>query len=168
MPKHISTTKKFIRDPKLRCRPTSLGGNKEARRNYKQSCVELSAIWSWTMLRGMTRSSVMDYPMSKFDLLEARDRIPYFPFCKELYDFATGASACDWAHFIGEDNKSTSNTYNFPCGCTNPKIQFAPLDDIPIKSSSAFVSNPEATLFNEVPRCPVFAQGAVVKKRKRN
>ena len=105
--------------------------------------------------------------MSKSDLLDSRDCIPYFPFCKELYEFATGVTDCDWVHFIGKDNKSTSNTYNFPCGCTNPELHFVPVDDLPIKSSSGSVSNPEATLFNEVPRCPVFAQGAVVKKRKR-
>jgi hypothetical protein len=29
------------------------------------------------------------------------------------------------------------------------------------------MQNPEVTLCVEIPRCPVFAQGAVVKKRKR-
>ena len=167
MPKYISTTKKFMCDPKLRVRPPSLGGDKTARIKYEQSSIAMPSIWSWTMLRGMTRSSARDYPMSKSDLLDARDQVPYFPFCKELYNFATGVATCDWAHIVGEDSKSTNNTYNFPCGCTNPKILFRPLGEIPIKSSSAFVSNPEATLFNEVPRCPVFAQGAAVKKRKR-
>ena len=127
----------------------------------------MPSIWSWTMLRGMTRSSARDYPMSKSDLLDARDQVPYFPFCEELYNFATGVSACDWEHCISKDNKSSTNTYIFPCGCTNPDIQFISFTKIPIKSSSAFMCDPTGVRFTEIPCCPVFAQGAVVKKRKR-
>ena len=105
--------------------------------------------------------------LSKSELVDSMDRVPYFPFCEELYKFATGVSPCNWEHYIGEDSKSSTNTYIFPCGCTNPEIKFISLDTVPIKSSSAFMSDPKATRFVEIPRCPVFAQGAVVKKRKR-
>ena len=167
MPKYISTTKKFMCDPKRRVRPPSLGGDKTARIKYEQSSIALPSIWSWTKLCGMTHSSARDLPMSKSDLLDARDRVPYFPFCEELYNFATGVSACDWEHCINEDNKSSTNTYIFPCGCTNPDIQFISFTNIPIKSSSAFMCDPTGERFTEIPCCPVFAQGAVVKKRKR-
>ena len=167
MPKHISTTKKFIRDPALRCCPTSLGGNKDDRRDYENSVVELPSIWSWKVLNGMTSSYTLRSGLSKSALVESMDSIPYFPFCEELYNFATSVSPCNWLHYIGEDSKSSTNTYIFPCGCTNPKIKFISLDTVRIKSSSALMRNPEATRVVEIPCCPVFAQGAVVRKRKR-
>ena len=148
MPKYIRTTKKYICDPALRCRPPTFGDNKKIatdRRAYEQSSIELPAPWSWKMLQGMTSSLTTNVQMSKSDLVDSRDRVPYFPFCKELYEFATGASYCNWEHCIGEDSKSSTNTYIFPCGCTNPKIKFISLDTVRIKSSSALMRNPEAT-----------------------
>ena len=170
MPKYIRTTKKYICDPAIRCRPPTFGDDKKIatdRRAYEQSSIELPAPWSWKMLQGMTSSLTTNVQMSKSDLVDSRDRVPYFPFCEELYEFATGASDCNWEHCIGEDSKSSTNTYIFPCGCTNPDIQFISLTNIPIKSSSAFMCDPKGTRFTEIPCCPVFAQGAVVKKRKR-
>ena len=104
---------------------------------------------------------------SKSTRVDSMDTIQYFPFCEELYNFATSASRCNWLHIVGKNNKSTDYTYNFPCGCTNPKISYRSLDKVKIKSSSAFMRNPESTRVVEVPCCPVFAQGAAVRKRKR-
>ena len=171
MPTYVRTTKKLMRDPRLRCRPPVFDDDKEIvfteRRAYEQSSKELPAPWSWKMLQGMSSLHSATVQKSKFDLAEARDRIPYFPFCEELYKFATGKSKCNWEHCISEDSKSSTNTYIFPCGCTNPDIQLISYANIPIKSSSAFMCDPTGTQFTEIPRCPVFAQGAVKKKRKR-
>jgi hypothetical protein len=177
MPKYISTTKKIIRDPAKRCRPPIDGevtkGVVQQRREYELSHKNLPRIWSWTMQQDVFTFTSLPHvivPKSKSDLLEARDRIPYFPFCKDLYKFATGASVCNWLHVVGEDNESSDYTYNFPCGCTNPQIGFMATErlvSIGIKSTSAYMCDPASSLHCEVPRCPVFAQGAAVKKRKR-
>ena len=151
MSKYISTTKKNICDPALRCRLPSEYEAKtsvaKARRAYERSSIELPSIWSWTMIRGTANSKSENIQLSKSDLLDVRDRTPYYPFCKALYEFATGVSTCDWIHVIGKDNESTNNTYNFSCGCTNPHIEFTPVASHVIKSSSAFIGNPEATRF---------------------
>jgi len=170
MPQYISTTKKYMRDPALRCRPAMPGDNKEIaakRRAYEKSIVELPSTWSWKTLPGMTSSYTVRTVVPKSTLADSMDRIAYFPFCEELYNFATGATHCEWEHCIDEDSKSSTNTYNFPCGCTNPDIQIVSLTNANIKPSSAFMQNPDHTRCVEIPRCPVFAQGAVVKKRKR-
>ena len=167
MPQYISTTKKYMRDPALRCRPAMPGDDKKIaakRRAYEKSIVELPSTWSWKTLPGMTSSYTVRTGMSKSSVLADST---YFPFCEELYNFATGETRCDWEHCIGEDSKSSTNTYNFPCGCTNPDIQIVSLTIANIKPSSAFMQNPDHTRCVEIPRCPVFAQGAVVKKRKR-
>ena len=171
MPTYVRTTKKLMCDPMLRCRPPTFDDDKGEvftnRRAYEKSSIELPAPWSWKMLQGMASSLSTTVQKSKFDLADSRDRIPYFPFCEELYKFATGKSECNWEHCISEDSKSSTNTYIFPCGCTDPDIQFISYAKIPIKSSSAFMCDPTGTRFTEIPCCPVFAQGAVVKKRKR-
>ena len=170
MPQYISTTKKYMRDPALRCRPAMPGDDKEIaakRRAYEKSIIELPSIWSWKTLPGMTSSYTVRTAVTKSILADSMDRIQYFPFCEELYNFARGEARCDWQHFIGEDSKSSTNTYNFPCGCTNPEIHIVSFTHSNVKPSSAFMQNPECTLCVEIPRCPVFAQGAVVKKRKR-
>ena len=170
MPQYVSTTKKYIRDPALRCRPAMYGDDMKvvtARRAYEKSLVELPSTWSWKMLPGMTSSYSVRSKVSKSYLVDSMNQVKYFPFCEELYEFATGVSDCDWEHCIGEDSKSSTNTYNFPCGCTDPTIEFISLAKENIKSSSALMRNPEHTRCVVIPRCPVFAQGAVVKKRKR-
>ena len=106
MPKHISTTKKFMLDPALRCKPTSLGGDKDKRRDYENSVAEMPSIWSWKTLNGMTSTYTIRAKQSKSTLVESMDTIKYFPFCKELYKFATSASRCNWLHFVGKNNKS--------------------------------------------------------------
>ena len=144
-----------------------MGGDINQRRDYDNSLVELPSIWTWKTLSGMAPSYAIRAKQTKSFRAERMDSSKYFPFCEKLYLFAVGSSPCNWLHFIGEDNKSNNNTYNFPCGCTNPKIQYCSLDQVSIKSSSGFMKDPESTQIVEVPRCPVFAQGVAVKKRKR-
>ena len=89
MPTYVRTTKKYICDPRLRCRPPTFDDDKEIvftkRRAYEKSSIELPAPWSWKMLQGMASSLSANVQKSKFDLADSRDRIPYFPFCEELY-----------------------------------------------------------------------------------
>ena len=170
MPKHISNTKKIICDPALRCRAVEPGDDKDhktKRLAYENSSVELPSIWSWKTLRGMTDSFNVYTAAPKSHLVDSMNNAPYFPFCQELYEFATGEAKCNWVHCIDEQIKSTDYTYNFPCGCANPTITYTSLAAYPVKPSSAVMFDRKITRLVEIPRCPVFAQGAVVKKRKR-
>ena len=167
MSKYINTSKKYINDPALRCchyygtdrnNPDAV-----ARRAYEESSVLLPSIWSWKLLPHFYAMS-----MSNATIFERRDRTPYYPFNKLLYEFATGARACSCTHTLPLACRDTNVTYNFPCGCENPPVSFV---DHPVsggKPTSALLSISGIASFEaEVPRFPVFAQGAAPKIRKR-
>ena len=164
MSKYISTSKKYINDPKLRCH-RYYGTDKKsdaavARRAYEESMIQLPSIWSWKYLTSgkLTHAAAT----------ARRDTTPYFPFNETVYKFATGASTCDWSHTLPMECKDTDATYNFPCGCENPRILFASqLEQCSLSTSALLSAGDESGLCVEVPCCPVFAQGATPKKRKR-
>jgi hypothetical protein len=121
MPKHISTTKKFMLDPALRCKPASLGGDKDERRDYENSVAQMPSIWSWKTLGGMASTYSIRTKHSKSTRVDSMDTIQYFPFCEELYNFATSASRCNWLHIVGKTTNQLTTLTTFLAVAQTPK-----------------------------------------------
>ena len=171
MPVTSSSSTKYIRDPALRSSHPEPDMTDElwestaaARYKYEQSEIKLPSIWSWERLPRVHsyESSIRSWNQTKL----AHDTKPYYPFDKELYTIATTDLACDWSHVVHADNKESECSYSWPCGCESPTIEYKVLRSLK-DVTTAVIANNENTLYHLVPRMPVFAQGALPKKKKK-
>ena len=101
---------------------------------YENSRVVLPSIWGRKSLPHPKHllASHPDYrnaifygsKLARADIYIARESTPFYPFCKELYRFATGEEKCDWIHCVSFSRlEAGTHTFSWPCGCTNPRIQ---------------------------------------------
>ena len=132
---NASATSIMMNDPALRVADKSFCAdlkvskpNERARKKYESSSVALPSIWGrkslchprhlLTLSKKIVKSS-----LSRAELYAHRETTPYYPFCEELYQFATGKKKCDWIHCVHWTRLDTgSHTYSFPCGCTSPRF----------------------------------------------
>ena len=170
----ISTATVAMRDPSLRRPPLPLKNEtkEEARANYgkyMKSSVVLPRIWARITQLSPHHPGITSRKLVK----EYRQTEPYFPFCKSVYKFAVGESVCFWRHIVLHGN--THLTYNFPCGCHDPHIEYMYLNSVfpsHYKTTSAALLNPPSphrstdTCY-EVPFCPAFRESANPSKRKK-
>jgi hypothetical protein len=159
-------------DPALRCAPY-IGTDKECshatrRRAYRQSSVLLPKVWSRKTLRP---PGYLSLNTSNAMLYSVRDRTPYFPFCKELYDIATSPdTACDWQHIVLDRNAQSEYSYNFPCGCQNPDlVSREHLSVHTSEDTNAYMQNESGdSQLYRVPNCPTFSSRAPRKRRRKS
>ena len=120
-----STTSILMNDPALRVIDKSFCADRKvsepsirALKNYQSSSIALPSIWGRKSVCHPRHQS----SFSRAQLYAHREVTPYYPYCKELYQFATGKKVCDWIHCIQSDNlEGGVLTYSFPCGCIRPQ-----------------------------------------------
>ena len=140
-----SATSILMNDPALRVVDKSFCAdvhkvsepNRRARKSYESSSVALPSIWGRKSLCHpkhllcMPNMNIAKSRLSRAELYAHRETTPYYPYCEELYQFATGKKECNWIHCIQFDNlEGGAHTYSFPCGCIKPQyVDLKPLLD---------------------------------------
>ena len=132
---NASTTSIVMNDPALRVADKSFCAdhkvsepNRRARKKYESSSVALPSIWGRKNLCHpkhliTVSKKVVKSSLPRAELYAIRETTPYYPFCEELYQFATGKKKCDWIHCVHWTRLDTgTHTYSFPCGCTKPQL----------------------------------------------
>ena len=182
-----STTSILMNDPALRVIDKSFCADRKvsepnirALKNYQSSSIALPSIWGRKSVCHPRHQS----SFSRAQLYAHREVTPYYPYCKELYQFATGKKVCDWIHCIQSDNlEGGTYTYSFPCGCIRPQyLDLKPLlakfkISLPcgnldavvlpdIRTDEGFMEFNNVGYFT-VPRNQVFREAAPTKKGKK-
>ena len=167
----LSAARILMCDPAMRRKRQPVNGESRRkvrleRKAYKQSSVSLPQIW------GRMNISSPHYLQARrlADIREHLDTTPYYPYCAAVYSFATGEEKCSWSHQLLEDNSQL--TYNFPCGCTHPTIEYVSSLPNYFKSTSAAlvcpaVSSSGVATTYEVPCNQVFKPPSNPSKRRR-
>ena len=134
-----STTRVVMNDPALRVVDKSFCADRKVSKDsthalnkYESSSVVLPSIWGRKSLchpkhllsTGIFRGAhACSSRLSRADIYVARETTPYYPFCKELYRFATGEEKCDWLHCVSLSRLEVgTHIYSWPCGCANTQI----------------------------------------------
>ena len=157
-------------DPEKRRKREPVNGEslrtvREQRKAYKRSCVSLPQIWG-----RMISSSHYSHAKRLVDIRNHLDTTPYYPYSATVYLFARGKETCTWSHQLLRDNSQL--TYNYPCGCTHPTIEYVSSLPNDFKSTSAAlvcpaVSSSGVATTYEVPCNPVFRPPSNPSKRRR-
>ena len=167
----ITASRITMRDPAMRRKrhPVNTESRKDARlqrRAYEESSISLPQIW------GRKNIASPHYPNARrlIDIRGHLDTTAYYPYCIAVYCFAIGKEKCTWRHQLLESNSQLS--YNFPCGCANPAIEYVSSLPLHFKSTSAALVCPAvssrgvATTY-EVPCNQAFNPSSNPNKRKR-
>jgi len=167
----ITASRIIMRDPAKRRQkiPVNAESARTAtyhRKVYERSRVSLPQVW------GRKNISSPHHPHSRrlADIRQHMDTTKFYPYCYSVYNFATGREKCTWRHQLLESNSQLS--YNFPCGCTNPAIEFVTSLPSYFKSTSASLVAPDNSSTSnpttyEVPCNQVFQPPSNPSKRKR-
>ena len=157
MPVTSSPSTKIIRDPALR----------RDRAKYKESEIRLPTIWSWKYWPLERYNLHIDSEYTQHYFKNLRNITPFYPFSENIYKAATGQKECNWLHVVHSENKESDCTYNWPCGCENPTIEFQEFERVRDITIARLVDPAVHSIYRHVPCLPVFAQGAPQKKKRR-